>query len=116
MTFIDHRTASNMKVCPVPEMLNPLGRYWEQPNPAKLEFDDESVMMTRSQFNGLHNYSASKPTGAYPGKMWKWSRRENNRSDKVPDDWYLCWYGPLYTHTDNREYMDTFTRLILVVD
>lgn len=73
-------------------MTNPMGRYWEQPATDKILVDGEVALMERSTFEQLSEYSASIPTGVYPGKMWR-------RNDGIYDAqatktvWMLGWFG-----------------------
>lgn len=69
----------------IPEVTHPLGRHWEQPRDIRdAPMDDKHVLLTEYQFRQLHNYSATVPTGVYPGKCW---RRQEKRG------WLLVWYG-----------------------
>lgn len=69
----------------IPAMTDPLGRYWTQPGRNEIAVDDTHAVMSRRSFDLLSEYSRSKPTGVYPGKMWKAVTREGTP--------YLCWYG-----------------------
>ncbi len=79
----------------IPEITNKLGKYWEQPNPKRIEIDDTHALMDPEDFCQLADYSHSQPSGVYPGKMWK---------RKGPDGWILCWYSEseLPDHCDNN--------------
>ncbi|WP_405126732.1 hypothetical protein [Ralstonia pseudosolanacearum] len=66
-------------------MTDPLGRHWEQPARTEILVDSEHAVMSRASFNRLADYSRSRPSGVYPGKMWK-----SITCDGMP---YLCWYG-----------------------
>jgi hypothetical protein len=80
----------------IPLMTDPLGKYWDQPARSEIELDDTHALMTIGTFRKLKCYSGSRPTGCYPGKMWK-------RHDGACDwnyiaaggkpVWLLCWYG-----------------------
>lgn len=73
----------------IPEMTDPLGKYWEQPKDIReAEMDDTHVLLTQAQFDGLHDYSASLPTGTYDGKCW---RAFGGRKDP---NWHLGWFHP----------------------
>ncbi len=76
-----------MKISPniIPLMIDPLSSAWNQPDHKDFLIDDESVIMTQKDLGKLHNYSHSKPSGVYAGKMWK---RETSEGK-----WILCWYG-----------------------
>jgi len=69
---------------PIPAMIDPLSKYWEQPDHKKLTFQTDRVLMTKETINDLKEYSTSIPTGAYIGKMWKLKDKKG---------WTLCWYG-----------------------
>lgn len=55
----------------IPEMTDPLGKYWEQPDRAKILVDEKYALMEKEDFEMLHNYECSFPSGAYIGKMWR---------------------------------------------
>lgn len=75
----------------IPLMNDPLGKYWEQPRDIReVPMDDDVVLLSPSQFAGLHEYSATMPTGVYPGKCWK--RVELNH-DGSHHRTLLVWYG-----------------------
>lgn len=69
---------------PVPPITEPMGKYWKQPDPNGMAFDDQQVLMTQKDFDALLEYSSSKPSGVYPGKMWKCLSGGY---------WYLRWFG-----------------------
>lgn len=80
----------------IPEMTDPLGRYWKQPPTNSIVIDDTHAAMDKKTFDALPEYSCSIPSGVYPGKMW---RRENGAFDKEflkkggKTEWMLMWYG-----------------------
>lgn len=75
----------------IPEMTDPLGKYWHQPKDIReAPMDDKLVLLTPRQFDGLNEYSTSLPSGVYPGKCWK--RIELNR-DRSVHRTMLVWYG-----------------------
>jgi hypothetical protein len=73
------------KLSPIPPMTDPLGRYWDQPNRDAIAVDETQAMMTKDTLLALLDYSASIPSGVYPGKMW--------RCDDRNGGWLLVWYG-----------------------
>lgn len=74
-----------MSLSLIPEMTDPLGKHWHQPADIRdAPMDDEIVLLTPRQFADLPEYSATLPTGVYPGKCWK--RAERGRT-------LLAWYG-----------------------
>lgn len=70
---------------PIPQMTHPLSRHWHQPKRDQVAVYDDIAIMDRQTLTELPEYSASIPSGAYEGKMW---RRQ------VRDQWFLCWYAP----------------------
>lgn len=80
----------------IPPMTDPLGSYWDQPSRESITIDNRHAQMTEATFNKLSEYSATHPTGVYPGKMW---RRHDGAfipaaKRSSPLRWLLCWYGP----------------------
>lgn len=71
----------------IPPMTNPLGQYWDQPDPKNIVLDDNYAAMTREDFEKLPDYSQSEPTGKYNGKMWK--GKYGNRTSGL--SWWLFW-------------------------
>lgn len=69
----------------IPAMTHALGRHWRQPKDIRdAPMDGLTVLLTPQQLAELPEYSASIPTGAYPGKCWK--RIEERRT-------LLCWFS-----------------------
>ena len=68
----------------IPEMTDPLSRYWKQPDRSEILVDDTHAIMTKKTFEKLANYSMSNPTGIYEGKMWR---------SEYKDGWCLRWVG-----------------------
>jgi len=87
----------------IPPMDHELSQYWDQPALTEIEVDDTHALMSEAAFEQLYEYSASRPTGAYEGKMWK------GRSGEV---WYLQWFGK---STIGPGYVSNNHRVILVV-
>lgn len=85
----------------IPEMTHSLGAAWDQPRREHICVYDDVAIMDRKTLEGLNDYSASNPSGAYEGKMW---RRQ------VRDKWFLCWYGP----SDDPAKVSINTRPILL--
>jgi len=86
----------------IPEMTHKLGQYWEQPAREDIATDKTHAVMSPEDFCQLSDYSASIPSGVYPGKMWK----RKNRAE-----WLLCWYS----ETENDpETNDINYRIILL--
>jgi hypothetical protein len=58
--------------------------------------------MTDSTFKQLKEYSSTRPSGVYPGKMWRRhdgafptfnSQTNAYERSHEPPIWLLCWYG-----------------------
>ncbi len=71
--------------CPVPFIRNLYGKSWKQPDPRRFAFDDKSVLISTADWEALHRYDCSMPTGVYPGKMWRRTEPDGNK--------FLGWYG-----------------------
>lgn len=100
---VERRSAHTLDNHPIPEMTDPLGKYWNQPSRELITIDDKYALMSNTTFASLHDYSCSFPSGVYPGKMWKQGRPYVN-----PVRWYLLWYdyseqGPEYCSNKIRE-------------
>ncbi|KAA6347852.1 hypothetical protein EZS27_004717 [termite gut metagenome] len=72
-----------MEINRIPHMTDPLSRAWEQPLTEDILLDDKHALMHQEDFDTLHEYSLTLPSGVYEGKMWKCS---------YEDRWLLCWY------------------------
>lgn len=100
---------------PIPRMTHPLSSAWEQPDRSRITVDATHAMMSQKTFEELMEYSASQPTGAYEGKMW---RREDGAFDYEfiarggKPTWMLCWYGPSEKGPD---WVKTNMREIIIV-
>lgn len=123
MVITDHRHHAKLKnemaEHPVPPMLDPMGKYWEQPARAHILVDNTHAIMSRETFDGLKEYSRTKPTGAYPGKMWRrydgsWDQRFLASGGRPT--WLLCWYGHAQEGYDPKKYVSNHWRTILLSD
>ncbi len=100
---------------PVPRMTHPYGKHWDQPDRSEILIDETHALMTRKTFNELKEYSATNPTGAYEGKMWK---RHDGSFDQQflarggRPVWMLCWYG----RCDDPGMVSNNYRKIILVD
>jgi len=80
----------------IPPMTHPLGQHWNQPPTSEIEVDDKFARMTQATFDSLPEYSTTRPSGVYEGKMWK---RHDGAFDRAflakggKPIWMLCWYG-----------------------
>jgi hypothetical protein len=100
---------------PIPRMTDPLGAYWQQPDRSKILVDATHALMERSTFEELAEYSATNPSGAYEGKMWK--RHDGAFDFKFlarggKPTWMLCWFGM----SDKPGYVSNHHRKIILVD
>jgi len=82
---------SQNKKCPVPPITCELGKSWRQPNPHNFVWDDDCVAMSREDYERLHTYDCTDPTGIYEGKMWK--RHSGGKC-------YLCYITDCPGHPD----------------
>lgn len=69
---------------PIPELDSPFS--WTQPDRQDILVGDTTAIMTQRDYELLYDYSRSRPSGAYPGKMWK-------SIDSATGKSYLHWYG-----------------------
>jgi hypothetical protein len=73
-----------------------MGSGWDQPDRSLISIDATHALMSQGAFDQLAEYSATNPTGKYPGKMWK---RHDGSFDREYLDaggkptWLLVWYG-----------------------
>jgi hypothetical protein len=87
----------------IPAMTHELGSAWKQPSRFNIEVDDRYALMSQRDFDALAEYSASRPSGVYPGKMW---RRHDGQFDMEfrrtggRPVWMLCWYGEVEGRPD----------------
>ena len=98
-------TIQIQKLNVIPEITDPLGKYWEQPKISDIVLDDKYALMTKTSFNKLPNYSMSQPTGVYGGKMWK------SGSD-MENIWYLKWWSS----PDENDMCKGNVREILIIE
>ena len=99
----------------IPVMTHPLSRGWEQPSTENILIDDTHAIMSKEDFSKLAEYSTSRPTGVYEGKIWKRNLYEGSlRSGyKFSDVWTLCWYG--YSYNGNPEQCSINEREIILL-
>lgn len=83
---------------PIPPMVHPLSKYWEQPLRDYILVDDKNAIMSEYTFKQLHEYTSTVPSGVYEGKMWRAMQHDGIlygrlrvRQDKP---WLLRWWGP----------------------
>jgi hypothetical protein len=93
-----------MQIETIPPITDPLGRHWEQPDPSQISIDETHALMEMKDFDKLHDYSISRPTAIYVGKMWKtyWPKH---------DRWYLHFIGP----NEKPDTVTEHTRQIIVI-
>jgi len=60
--------------CEIPEMTDPLGKSWDQPDKEEIVLRDGMAWMSPEAFEKLAVYSFSDPTALYLGKMWRAER------------------------------------------
>src|SRR5438105_4578790 len=99
----------------IPPITHVLGEYWEQPNREDILIDDKTVVMTKATFEKLHEYSATNPSGAYEGKMWRRHDGAFDREFKArggKPTWMLCWFDK----SDKPDHVSTKYRNIVLSD
>lgn len=78
----------------IPPMTDPLGAHWKQPAREEILTDGKNAVMTKATFAKLAEYSATVPSGVYPGKLWK--RHDgafDPRCEPSARRWLLVWFG-----------------------
>ena len=86
----------------IPAMTHPHGQSWRQPSRQDILVDKTHALMSWADFEKLHDYSTSLPSGVYEGKMWRCEAVEG---------WYLCWYGP---STMRDRWVNNFRKILIV--
>lgn len=86
----------------IPDIDDPLGKYWKQPETKEIILNGGLAIMNRAAFEKLHDYSNSRPSALYIGKMWK---------ERFGADWILRWCSTSYK---GAEYIEINLRLIVV--
>ena len=74
----------------IPPITNPLGKGWVQPHLDMIQLDDKNAYMREGTFNSIADYTDSRPTGVYEGKVWK---TRSFIDDRTTRDWVLHWFG-----------------------
>jgi len=88
----------------IPPMIDPLGKHWEQPKVSDITIlNDKECEMSQKTLDALADYTASKPSGVYAGKMWKGKLMKDgiNLQGRIylaqlkPEEmeYYLYWFG-----------------------
>lgn len=70
----------------IPPIIEPLGRFWKQPDLADILIDDTHAVVSTADFIRLADYSCSLPSGVYSGKVWRGMHSETH-------EWQLFWYS-----------------------
>lgn len=76
---------------------DPMARNWDQPDHTQFIWMADAVFVTPEQYEALHGYDCSNPTGCYPGKCW---RRDERKFIDLNGHEYLLWFG--YGKDDNH--------------
>lgn len=69
----------------IPPITDPMGKCWDQPDPANWLIDEAHVVMPECDWKRLARYDHTMPSGVYPGKCW--ARVESDVA------FFLGWYG-----------------------
>lgn len=85
----------------IPEIAAGYGRGWSQPDRSEITVEHVNATMPAETFDKLADYSFSRPTGLYPGKMWK---EQHGRK------WLLRWV----TAADDLQCVDIHWAFIVV--
>jgi hypothetical protein len=74
----------------IPPMVHPLSKAWEQPEHSEIKFAFGCAWVSEKTFKEFKNYSHSRPTAIYAGKMW---RREYilKTKESIQTRHLLCW-------------------------
>lgn len=87
-------------------MTHPLSKAWRQPDRSLITIDDTHALVPAKVWDDLVEYSATNPTGAYEGKIWK--RIQGWEGTK-----YICWYG--FSYNGNPDHVSINCRVALVI-
>lgn len=63
-------------------MTHPYGMCWQQPPTYLILIDDTHAVMSRLDFEILMDYTCSRPSALYNGKMWK-AQYENEKTNEI---------------------------------
>jgi hypothetical protein len=100
----------NLKPTEIPDMKDPLGRYWDQPDKSEILIDEECAVMTLATKNKLANYATSTPSGVYAGKMYQ---RDLTGWTKDPGPAMLCF---MFEVAEDPGYIYTRKLPILLIE
>lgn len=100
-----------MKDNTIPPITSEMGRSWQQPKTDRILIDDTHAIMRKREFDDLAEYSTTKPSGVYPGKMWK-GEYFDPVTHRPTGRWYLSWFGIV---PDNDKVCSNNHREILLV-
>lgn len=92
----------------IPPMTHPYGMCWQQPPTYLILIDDTHAVMSRLDFEILMDYTCSRPSALYNGKMWK-AQYENEGALK----WFLCY---CFNENEKTNEIDIAYREILIID
>jgi hypothetical protein len=68
----------------IPKPTHEYAKAWKQPDSNNILIDAKYALMSKDSFDQLLDYSQSRPSAVYGGKMWKCS------DDQIT--WYLKWW------------------------
>ena len=74
----------------IPPITDELGKYWNAPQRENIDMTLSHAWMNKDDFQRLHHYQHTLPTGVYEGKMWKRLMRDGG----TRLHWFLAWFGP----------------------
>ena len=93
----------------IPPITDPLGRSWAEPSRGDIDVDDRFARMSKATLEKLADYSASMPSGVYPGKMWRCRVSYRDESQ----GWLLRWYG---VSDEGPQFCSNHQRRIVLLD
>lgn len=92
----------------IPPMTHELSRAWDQPASVNFLIDDTHAVCRRKHFEHLRDYSYSRPSGVYEGKMWR--AQYTDKGGVVTD--YLYWWD----FSNNPNACSCEMRILLIID
>ena len=103
-------------------MTHELSRGWDQPDRQAILIDETYAVMRRRDFNALADYSHSRPSAVYEGKMWKsqeFETRQITEGDRKgmlyqfpTGNWLIRWWSA----AADPNMCKLNTRVILIIE
>lgn len=96
----------------IPDVVDPLGKHWEQPDKSLIVIYDTIAVMNQDTFDNLPCSKDLRPLPESQGKMWK-----AVLDDRNINDWYLVWYGfdfVQFDFTKGKRFTLLWRRIVIV--